>query len=58
MEFPMYCCHSAFQGDRGTCSLSSQPPLPVLPASIVAAVADPDILHLITVKHVYWLGTV
>lgn len=39
--------------ETGTCSLSSQPPLPILPASIVAAGADPDCLHLTTVKHVY-----
>lgn len=43
--------------ETGTCSPSSQPPLPILPASIVAAVADPDILHLTTVNLVYWLGT-
>lgn len=43
--------------ETGTCSPSSQPPLPLLPASIVAAVTDPDILLLTTVKHVYWLGT-
>lgn len=52
MAFPMYCRHSAFQGDGYTLTLLPAS-IAYLPASIVAAVADPDFLHLTTVKPVY-----